>query len=80
MPTRKGVDVNPVLMTLMAWGDKHAVPDGPPRVVVHAKCGHDAKPRLHCSHCGEHIAPRDTKVRPGPGANPAQRAAGVLPV
>ena len=35
---------------LMHWGDKHVVPaGGPPRVMVHTACGHDADPRLHCA-------------------------------
>jgi DNA-binding HxlR family transcriptional regulator len=79
LPTRKGRDVAPVLNTLMAWGDKHATPPGgPPRVTVHDACGHDAHPRLHCSHCGEPLR-GDTHARPGPGATTEQIAAGVLP-
>lgn len=66
--TRKGADLAPVLLTLMQWGDRYAAPDGPPRVAVHAACGHDADPRLHCSHCGEPLEPTETTVRPGPGA------------
>jgi DNA-binding HxlR family transcriptional regulator len=78
-PTAKGLDVNPVLVALMSWGDRHAAPAGPPRVVVHTRCEHDAHPQLHCSHCGEAIVARDLKVRPGPGADPAQRAEPLLP-
>ncbi len=79
VPTRKGLDLNPVFLALMEWGDRYAAPNGPPRVAVHTVCDHDAAPALHCSHCGELIAPADTVVRPGPGANAAQRAGGVLP-
>lgn len=79
-PTRKGVDVNPVIVSLMQWGDRYAAPHGPPRVVVHTACGHDAHPRLHCSHCGEAIAPAEMKVRPGPGADERQRREPLLPV
>jgi DNA-binding HxlR family transcriptional regulator len=64
--TDKGVDLNPVLLTLMAWGDKYDAPNGPPKVPVHRACGHDAHPRLHCSHCGEELGPRATTVRDGP--------------
>ena len=79
-PTRKGVDLQPVLMTLMAWGDRYASREaGPPVVPVHTACGHDAHPHLACSHCGEPIDPREIVVRAGPGATDAQRAAGVLP-
>ncbi len=70
VPTAKGIDLNPVLVALMAWGDAHEAPAGPPRVVVHRACEHDAHPELTCAHCGEPMAPRDIAVRPGPGAAP----------
>jgi DNA-binding HxlR family transcriptional regulator len=74
-PTAKGADLGPVLIALMQWGDKHAAgPAGPPRVIVHAACHHDAAPRLHCSHCGEPLRTGEIEVRPGPGADPAREA------
>lgn len=80
VPTRKGLDVNPVLVALMAWGDKHVRGGkGAPRVVVHTACGHDAHPAMHCSHCGEVLDPKQTRVRPGPGANAEQRREPLLP-
>src|SRR5215470_5735026 len=43
VPTRRGQEVSPVLTALMAWGDEHAsAPAGPPFILVHASCGHDA--------------------------------------
>jgi len=78
-PTRKGADVEPILGALMRWGDAYAAPDGPPRVVVHTVCGHDAHPRPHCSHCGELVTPDTVVARPGPGATAAMRAEGPLP-
>lgn len=78
-PTQKGVDANPVLVALMRWGDTYAAPGGAPRVIVHVACGHDANPELHCSHCGEVIEAAQLKVRPGSGANAAQREEPLLP-
>jgi DNA-binding HxlR family transcriptional regulator len=80
VPTRKGVDLWPVIASLLTWGDRYAAPGGPPRVLVHTACDHDADPRLHCAHCGEELDGRDVVARPGPGADEAQVAAGVLPV
>jgi DNA-binding HxlR family transcriptional regulator len=77
--TRKGVDLQPVLVTLMQWGDRHVAPGGPPRVAVHTACGHDAQPRLRCSHCGDVLEPTQTAVRPGPGAEGAQLGEPLLP-
>ena len=79
-PTQKGLDVNPVLVALMQWGDRHVYgEEGAPRVLVHAACGHDADPSLRCAHCDEAIDPRELRVRPGPGADEAQRAEPLLP-
>ena len=79
-PTRKGVDVNPVLIALMQWGDRHVYgDDAAPRVLVHSACGHDAHPALRCSHCDEEIGAREMRVRPGPGADAEQRAHPLLP-
>lgn len=71
VPTAKGIDLNPVLVALMAWGDAYEAPAGPPRVVVHRACEHDAHPALTCTHCGETMTSRDIAVRPGPAARAA---------
>ena len=80
VPTRKAVDANPVLVALLQWGDAHAAPDGPPRVLVHSRCGHDAAPVLHCAHCEREVRPGELRVRPGEGANERQRAEPLLPL
>jgi DNA-binding HxlR family transcriptional regulator len=78
--TEKGLELQPVLTTLMGWGDRHMAPaEGPPRVFVHTTCDHDTTPRLVCDHCGEAVDARTIRVRPGPGANEPQRDQGVLP-
>jgi DNA-binding HxlR family transcriptional regulator len=80
LPTEKGLDLNPVIVALLQWGDRYAAPAaGPPRVPVHTVCGHDAQPEMRCRHCGEIIASTELQIRPGPGATPAQSAEGVLP-
>ena len=79
VPTRKAIDANPVLVALLQWGDAHAAPDGPPRVLVHARCGHDAHPSLQCAHCEQEIRPGELRVRPGAGANERQRDEPLLP-
>jgi DNA-binding HxlR family transcriptional regulator len=69
VPTRKGLDVSPVLVALLDWGDEHASPPaGPPWVLVHEKCGHDAHPELRCGHCGEALEAGEVRLRPGPTA------------
>jgi DNA-binding HxlR family transcriptional regulator len=54
--TERGLDLFPVLASLLRWGDRWAPgPDGPPVVLFHEACGHDAQPVLTCSHCGSAV-------------------------
>jgi DNA-binding HxlR family transcriptional regulator len=81
VPTAKALDVRPILVGLMQWGDKYVnAESGPPRVYVHTACGHDADPFLGCAHCGQAIDYGELKVRPGPGADAAQREHPLLPL
>jgi DNA-binding HxlR family transcriptional regulator len=79
--TPKGLDLNPVLIALMQWGDRHVAGEtGAPRIAMHAVCGHDTSVEVRCPHCETGVPTRELRVRPGPGASPEQIAAGVLPV
>jgi DNA-binding HxlR family transcriptional regulator len=68
--TKKGLDLHPVLMGLVHWGDVHmAGARGRPVLHRHTKCDHDFDPVLACSKCGEEVTAKDVRVRPGPGAS-----------
>ncbi len=72
--TEKGLDLQPVLSAILTWGDRYTTgPEGPPLEQVHTGCGHSFHAVQTCSACGEQVVPRDVHVRPGPGANEAQR-------
>ena len=72
--TQKGLDLEPVLLALLAWGDRYTVgPQGPPLETVHNDCGHSFHAVPTCSHCGEVVDPRHVDSRPGPGADEEQR-------
>ena len=67
--TDKGLDLHPVVMAIVHWGDAHyAGEEGPPLLHRHRACGHDFTPVITCSECGEPISARDVEVRTGPGA------------
>jgi DNA-binding HxlR family transcriptional regulator len=67
--TPKGEDAVPVLLALLAWGDRWASDgDGPPTEVVHEPCGAPTTPVLRCSDCGETLEAADLRYRNGPGA------------
>ncbi|NMO88449.1 winged helix-turn-helix transcriptional regulator [Actinomycetospora sp. TBRC 11914] len=65
--TAKGADLYPVLVALMAWGDRHEN-DVPPVRLVHRGCGHRAEPRMTCAHCGEPVAWREMAAEMEPTA------------
>jgi DNA-binding HxlR family transcriptional regulator len=65
--TEKGLDLYPVLVAVMRWGDKHKSDNRPPVTLVHRTCEHDADPKLVCSHCGEELHAREVRAEPGPG-------------
>jgi DNA-binding HxlR family transcriptional regulator len=64
--TEKGLDLYPVIVGLMRWGDKWASdPDGPPVILTHKSCEHDGVPVLTCAACGDQVTARDMRFRPG---------------
>ncbi len=58
--TESGRELFPVLMAVMAWGDKHAAgPHGPMIELRHSTCGERTQAGLRCSHCGEVMSEAD---------------------
>lgn len=65
--TAKGRDLQPVMLTLLAWGDKHVYgPSQAPVKFAHKGCGHQLAVKLVCDHCGETVGPRDITPLPPP--------------
>lgn len=75
--TQKGRDLQPVLLAMLAWGDRYtAGPDGPPLETVHDECGHAFHAVPTCSECGGEVHSGNVHNRPGPGASAEQRRRG----
>ncbi|MFI2228520.1 winged helix-turn-helix transcriptional regulator [Nocardia testacea] len=67
--TEAGLDLVPVLMALMAWGDKWATPPGgPPVRLVHRECRVEFTPQVCCSECGKPVHAQNVTAMPGSGA------------
>ena len=67
--TEAGLDLYPVIVAMMQWGNRHAgFESGPPVVLRHRTCGEISEPRLVCSECGEEVHAREMEPMPGPGA------------
>ena len=64
--TEKGIDLYPVIIALMRWGDRWEFAGGPPVILTHKACGHDVMPELTCPDCGQPVGARDMRWRPNP--------------
>jgi DNA-binding HxlR family transcriptional regulator len=69
--TEMGLDLWPVMITLLHWGDRHLADSGPPMLIRHKGCDGLVDERGICERCGERLDARDAYAVEGPGA-PAQ--------
>ena len=69
--TEKGRDLQPVLLALMAYGNRWLADDAGPAVQVrhrsHHHGDHVATPELVCGECHEPVTPDDVEMVMGPG-------------
>ena len=73
--TPKGLDLHPVLMAIVHWGDMHmAGKEGRPLLHRHTGCGHLFDPVTVCSVCRAALSAREVTVEAGPGAQDADHA------
>lgn len=49
--TAKGLDLYPVPLSMLAWGDRWLAKGQPPVRLTHLRCGEALSPRLSCSEC-----------------------------
>jgi len=74
--TQKGLDLYPIMMAIVHWGDTHMVDErGRPVLHAHQRCGKTFDPVMVCSECHAPLAPREIRVQPGPGARGRHPAA-----
>jgi DNA-binding HxlR family transcriptional regulator len=65
--TQKGLDLYPVMMALVHWGDTHMVDErGRPLLHEHRKCGKMFDPVMICSECREPLLPKEVHTHLGP--------------
>ena len=71
--TPKGLDLYPVVMSIVHWGDVHmSGKKGRPLLHQHVRCNHQFDPVMVCSECQEVLDPREVRTAAGPGARDAQ--------
>lgn len=64
--TDKGLDLQPILLAMTHWGDRHKPhPEGDRLVFVERKSGEPIRPMGVISRDGRRLKPRDIKATPG---------------
>jgi DNA-binding HxlR family transcriptional regulator len=67
--TDKGLDLYPVLIALMEWGDRYAVGSAGPQVLLrHRDCGEPVRLQMSCRAGHVVESAREVTPVPGPGA------------
>ncbi|MGE6407349.1 transcriptional regulator (plasmid) [Psychrobacter sp. Choline-02u-13] len=65
--TERGLDLHPIVLALVSWGDKHMADErGAPLLHRHKECGQIMHPVTVCPECHEPINARDIEVEIGP--------------
>lgn len=67
--TGKGLDLWPVMVAMMHWGDRYLADAGAPLVIHHKECGGTVDERGCCERCGARLEARDAYAEPGPGSD-----------
>jgi len=73
VPTARGRDFRPVLVSLLAWGNKHFAPEGPSVILVNRKTGAAVDPILADPATGRPVDEPDYTLTAGPAAGPRTR-------
>lgn len=71
--TEKGIDLWPVIVSLLQYGDRYYAPDGPPVVLRHRDCGGEIDSHRICSACGKRLTARDSMATAGAPAQASAR-------
>jgi DNA-binding HxlR family transcriptional regulator len=62
--TGKGLDLWPVLVSLMQWGDRYRDDGRRPMVLHHRGCTGEVDDRRRCTACGAALVPADVEAVP----------------
>lgn len=66
---KKGIDLYPVIVLMMRWGDRWLDEGkGAPLLLRHKLCGKVSRPVTICDCCGAPISAHDMEWSPGRGA------------
>ena len=59
--TQAGLDLYPVILALMSWGDEYLAGEAGPPLILEHECGHTLGARVVCEACGEPVTADHTR-------------------
>jgi DNA-binding HxlR family transcriptional regulator len=59
--TQAGLELNPVILMLMRWGDRHLADEAGPPLILEHSCGHRLVPQVTCEACGQPVRPGESR-------------------
>ena len=59
--TQAGLELNPVILMLMRWGDRHLAGEAGPPLILEHNCGHRLVPQVTCEACGQPVKPGESR-------------------
>src|SRR5262249_46450337 len=71
--TDKGLDLYPVPLAMLTWGDRWLTGGDPPITLSHKACGHRLRAILTCSNCPSPITRADLAVTSNDSTDTAGR-------
>ncbi len=71
--TARGRDFRPVLLALLAWGNRHFTPEGKSVLIVDSRTGVEVDPIVVDSATGRPLVEPDFRTAPGPAADERTR-------
>ncbi|MBI3516262.1 MAG: helix-turn-helix transcriptional regulator [Proteobacteria bacterium] len=71
--TARGRDLNPIILALLAWGNKHCAPEGASVVLINRRTGAVVDPVLSDPATGRPVTDPDYVLAAGPVAGPRTR-------
>ena len=75
--TQRGLELYPIFIAMLRWGDRWLASETPSLVLTHELCGRTTMPVMVCEHCNEPIDAREMRYAAPTASRDGRRDARV---